>query len=235
MKRVLTLLLRFWVAGNLVLLSSAFSVRTATEQQNGILDGLLGTPLSRASDGTDVVLPSLWRANTPFGIADETAVCAFLRHYGWFICWEHASQLRDKVISANTNAKLYFVGIGSADAAKEFATQLDIDPSICFGDEGGAAGDALGLEKGFKTMWNPPAVSEMMERNEKEQLKSLGNAYKAAADNIGIKNLAPTDVKDTLRQGGTFIFKGSESIFEHFDSKVGDNADIDAILAAIKK
>jgi hypothetical protein len=142
--------------------------------------------------------------------------------------------LRDKVLSANNNAKLFFVGIGSADAAKEFATQLDIDPSICFGDEGGAMGDALGLEKGLKTMWNPPAVNEMMARNEKEELEELGNAYKNAVDNVGFSGLAPKDAKDTLRQGGTFIFKGSEPIFEHFDSKVGDNADIDAILAAIK-
>lgn len=142
--------------------------------------------------------------------------------------------MRDKVLSANNNAKLFFVGIGSADAAKEFATQLDIDPSICFGDEGGAMGDALGLEKGLKTMWNPPAVNEMMARNEKEELEELGNAYKNAVDNVGFSGLAPKDAKDTLRQGGTFIFKGSEPIFEHFDSKVGDNADIDAILAAIK-
>jgi len=143
--------------------------------------------------------------------------------------------LRDNVLSANSNAKLFFVGIGSADAAKEFATQLDIDPSVCFGDEAGAMGDALGLEKGIKTMWNPAAVNEMTSRNDKEALADLGNAYKNAVDNVGFKNLAPKDTKDTLRQGGTFIFKGSKPIFEHFDLKVGDNADIDAILAAIKK
>lgn len=143
--------------------------------------------------------------------------------------------MRDNVLSVNNNAKLFFVGIGSADAAKEFATQLDIDPSMCFGDEGGAMGDALGLEKGLKTMWNPAAVNEMTSRNDKEALEDLGNAYKNAVDNIGFKNLAPPDTKDTLRQGGTFIFKGSTPIFEHFDAKVGDNADLDAILAAIKK
>ena len=124
---------------------------------------------------------------------------------------------------------------GSADAAKEFATQLEIDPSICFGDEGGAVGDALGLEKGLKTMWNPAVVNEMTTRNDKEGLEDLGNAYKNAVDNVGFQNLAPKNAKDTLRQGGTFIFRGSEPIFEHFDSKVGDNAEIDAILAAIRK
>jgi len=143
--------------------------------------------------------------------------------------------LRDKVLSANSNAKLFFIGIGSAEAAKEFATQLNIDPSVCFGDEGGAVSDVLGLEKGLKTMWNPSVVKAMTTRNDKEELEDLGNAYKNAIDNVGFKGLAPKDTNDTLRQGGTFIFRGSEQIFEHFDAKVGDNADIDAILAAIKR
>lgn len=95
-------------------------------------------------------------------------------------------------------------------------------------------GDALGLEKGLKTMWNPSAVNEMTSRNDKQQLEDLGNAYKNAIDNVGFKGLAPKDTKDTLRQGGTFIFRGLEPIFEHYDSKVGDNAEIEAILAAIK-
>ena len=94
-------------------------------------------------------------------------------------------------------------------------------------------GDALTLEKGIKTMWNPPAVNQMMERNDKEALEELGNSYKNAVDNVGFQNLAPPNAKDTLRQGGTFIFRGSEPIFEYYDSKVGDNADIDSILAAI--
>jgi len=234
MKSLSTLLLRLWVSASLVSVVAAFSASTLAKQ-NGVIEELMSTPLSRASDGQAVTLPSLWRANTPFGIADETAVCAFLRHYGWFICWEHASQLRDKILPGNNNVKLFFVGIGSADAAKEFATQLDIDPTMCFGDEGGAMGDTLGLEKGIKTMWNPSAVNQMTSRNDKEALEDLGNAYKSALDNVGFKNLAPKDTKDTLRQGGTFIFRGSKPILEHFDSKVGDNADIDAILAAIKK
>lgn len=46
------------------------------------LEGLRVTPLVRASDAATVPLPSLWRSNTPFGIADEVSVCAFLRHFG---------------------------------------------------------------------------------------------------------------------------------------------------------
>lgn len=128
---------------------------------------------------------------------------------------------------------MFFVGVGTSDAAAEFAAQLDVDPTLCFGDEGGAAGDALELKKGFGTMWNPPAVNTMMERNDEESLKALGEAYKAAADNIGIKNLAPKDINDTLRQGGTFVFKGDKLLLEHYDEKVGDNASIEDILGCI--
>ena len=81
MKRASTLLLRLWLSASLVLFSSGFSA-TPVLKQNGVIDDLLSTPLLRASDGEAVSLPSLWRANTPFGIGDETAVCAFLRHYG---------------------------------------------------------------------------------------------------------------------------------------------------------
>jgi len=130
--------------------------------------------------------------------------------------------------------KLYFVGIGSAEAAKEFAVNLGIDPKLCFGDEGGAVGDVLGLGKGFKTMWNPPAVDNMMARNDQDSLKELGEAYKNAADSIGIKNLAPKKIEDTLRQGGTFVFKGNKPLLAHYDQKVGDNAEIQDILAALK-
>lgn len=133
-----------------------------------------------------------------------------------------------------TNNKLFFVGVGNSQAAAEFADKLGISPSICFGDEGGAAGDALELQKGFKTMWNPPAVSAMMDRNDQDSLTDLGNAYKEAADSIGIKQLMPKNMDDTLRQGGTFVFRGDKLLLEHYDQKVGDNCEIDAILAVIR-
>lgn len=130
---------------------------------------------------------------------------------------------------------MFFIGVGTGQAAAEFAEQLGIDAKLCFGDEGGVVGDILGLDKGFKTMWNPPAVENMMARNNQESLKALGEAYKAAADTIGIQNLAPKKIEDTLRQGGTFVFKGSKPLLEHVDAKVGDNCEIDDILAILKK
>ena len=102
------------------------------------------------------------------------------------------------------------------------------------GDDGGAVGDAIGLDKGLKTMWNPPAVDKMMSRNDEESLKSLGESFVGAVDSIGIRKLAPEKVEDTLRQGGTFVYRGEIPLLEHFDSKVGDNCEIDDILNALK-
>lgn len=237
---VLRVLLTLALAGNALAFSANAPQTVPAVASSSIFEGLQSTPLTRASDfsspDTDadaITLTSQWRQNTPLGILDETVVLAFLRHYGWFLCWEHAAQLRDVVLPATPSKKLYFVGIGSTQAAAEFASQLNIDPQLCFADEGGKIGDALGLEKGMGTMWNPPAVENMMGRNDEDSLKALGEAYKSAADNIGIQKLAPKKIQDTLRQGGTFVFKGDELLLEHYDSKVGDNCPVEDILKVL--
>lgn len=119
-------------------------------------------------------------------------------------------------------------------AVQEFASQLNIDPALCYADDGGEVGDVLQLQKGMNTMWNPPAVNNMMERNDEYSLKALGESYKAAADNVGgFQKLAPDNMKDTLRQGGTFVFKGKNLVLEHYDQKVGDNCSIEDILKVL--
>lgn len=148
------------------------------------------------------------------------------------MCWEHAAALRDSEIPSEN---LFWIGIGSAEAANEFARELDIPSTNVLADVDGQAGDALELRQGFRTMWNPPAVQQMMQRNDGASLKSLGESYQNAAQNIGIKKLVPSDIKDTLRQGGTFVFKGDTLLLEHYDEKVGDNCSIESILAAIRK
>ena len=54
----------------------------STTASQYVYEGLSSTPLVRASDSSSVFLPTLWRSGTPFGVGDEVAVCAFLRHYG---------------------------------------------------------------------------------------------------------------------------------------------------------
>ena len=217
--------------------SNAVVALTATTSQQsssgGVFTGLQTTPLIRASDALPTIITQQWRQETSFAIADETVGIAFLRHFGWFLCWEHARELRDVVLPAIPSGKLFFVGIGSALAVQEFASNLDIDPTLCFADEGGTAGEVLGLGKGFKTMWNPAAIDTMMGRNDEESLKALGESYKAAIDKVGFQKLAPPNMMDTFRQGGTFVFKGNNLLLEHYDEKVGDNCSIEDILKVL--
>jgi len=69
----------------LLLVSQAWSfsaVVAPVASSTSVYDQLASTPLVRASNAQAVTLPSLWRSQTPLGLADETVVCAFLRHFG---------------------------------------------------------------------------------------------------------------------------------------------------------
>lgn len=58
------------------------SVTTKPKATTKVFTGLSQTPLVRASDDKAVFLTDQWRSQTPFGLADEVAVVAFLRHFG---------------------------------------------------------------------------------------------------------------------------------------------------------
>jgi len=65
------------IFGNVTSLST-----TSAPTGDAVFGGLQRTPLTQASSQKPVALPSLWRSNTPFGIGDEIAVVAFVRHFG---------------------------------------------------------------------------------------------------------------------------------------------------------
>ena len=63
--------------------AGAFSaVAPAAARGEIVFDNLRSTPLIRGADSAPILLPDQWRSSTPFGLGDETAVLAFLRHYG---------------------------------------------------------------------------------------------------------------------------------------------------------
>lgn len=76
MKRIVTFAA---IVASASALSASVSIKPQT---TSLFQDLKLNPVTRASDQASVVLPSLWRSNTPFGVADEVAVCAFLRHFG---------------------------------------------------------------------------------------------------------------------------------------------------------
>jgi len=72
---------KLWILAAAVLILGSATALSSTST-TGIFAGLQSTPLLRASDAMPTILTSQWRQKTPFGIADETAVVAFLRHFG---------------------------------------------------------------------------------------------------------------------------------------------------------
>jgi hypothetical protein len=60
---------------------NALSTQSTTPTST-VFTQLQQTSLVRASDGRAILLPTLWRSNTPFAIGDEVATVAFLRHFG---------------------------------------------------------------------------------------------------------------------------------------------------------
>ena len=66
----------------LAFLSPSPSTTSQIATVSSVYTGLASTPLVRSSDQAQVLVTDLWRAQTPLGWADETAVCAFLRHFG---------------------------------------------------------------------------------------------------------------------------------------------------------
>mmetsp|Transcript_1351 Transcript_1351/g.2962 ORF Transcript_1351/g.2962 Transcript_1351/m.2962 type:complete len:89 (-) Transcript_1351:2484-2750(-) len=80
-------LLGLWAAAHLSGNAAAFSASVGAPARqasatSSVFTQLETTPLVRASDEQAVALPTLWRSETPFGLGDEVAVCAFLRHFG---------------------------------------------------------------------------------------------------------------------------------------------------------
>ena len=61
--------------------ANGFSAIAPPASTSTVYDGLVSTPLVDIN-GSSIILPTKWRANTPLGIADEVAAVAFLRHYG---------------------------------------------------------------------------------------------------------------------------------------------------------
>lgn len=66
----------------IALLLSSRVIALSTTASSEIFTGLQSVPLIRASDALPTPITSSWRQNTPFGLGDETVVCAFLRHFG---------------------------------------------------------------------------------------------------------------------------------------------------------
>lgn len=104
---------------------------------------LRGVSLKRATDGETVdaasIVPSQGRVVVPF-----------LTQFADFDSWELAQRLVDDIPALDAaGVTLVAVGIGSVDAAREFATRTNFPLDRLYADDSAAAYDALGFAPGF--------------------------------------------------------------------------------------
>lgn len=170
-------------------------------------------------------------------------------------CWELGLQLkRDwQPVLEKAGVKLFVVGVGSGNSAKEFAEQVGLPPEIVFGDDDASAYQALnfvnsnfeedGRQRGMRMMTDK-TTQAIKSRKNGRNVKLFGLLeipFLATNDDLEqavkiYKPLMPEgdDTFDkTLVQGGVYAFEGEKQIFKHRDTSVGVHADPQKVFAAV--
>ena len=159
-------------------------------------------------------------------------------------------QLRRDVLPAiqPNGVKLYAVGIGSAEAAAEFAEATDFPATMLLADESeltsayatvgtrNTGRDEKGKQifEGVESMWNKDTNAGLKARGRDDLNSITGNLF-APGPYVplmpkGQGLFDPRAMERTMVQGGTFVFDGDEQIFTHYDSSSGAHADLGEVV-----
>jgi len=150
--------------------------------------------------------------------------------------------------------KLLVIGIGSADSANQYATQVGLQGDTVFGDNEAQTYKLLnfvnsnfdedGRKRGMR-MISEKTVESIKGRSNGRPVSFFGlfdipflatNDDLEAAKDI-YKPLTPQgdDALDkTMVQGGVVAFQGTTQVFKHRDTSVGVHAQLEKVLAALK-
>ena len=165
-------------------------------------------------------------------------------------CWERAVQLRRDALPAleAANVGLAVVGIGSLDAGETFASRTEFPKSMLYVDDSDesetyrAAGtrntkrkpDGKADFEGIGSMWSQATNDALKTRGKKDLDAITGSLFKPGIYTpLMPKGSTMTrSMEKTMVQGGSFVFEGDATLFEHYDESSGAHAGIDDILKA---
>ena len=165
-------------------------------------------------------------------------------------CWERAVQLRRDALPAleAANVGLAVVGIGSLDAGETFAKRTEFPASMLYVDDSDeseayrAAGtrntkrkaDGKADFEGIGSMWSQSTNDALKKRGKKDLDAITGSLFKPGIYTpLMPKGSTMTrSMEKTMVQGGSFVFEGEATLFEHYDESSGAHAGIDEILKA---
>ena len=216
-------------------------------------EALRGSVVYRASDGAPVDLTEQWRE-------DETALVVFLRSFGCArprraaraaaggpaaspadpacvrrpaaagpFCWEAAIALRRDAspILAAHGVKCFAIGIGTPARALDFVAETGFPAEILYADPENVTYDRLRLHRGLgRTFFNVATPFAMRDRFMRDGARDLAELLPRW------KPWLPPKQVQALQQGGTFVFRGRDCVFQHYDESTGAHADLGAALRA---
>ena len=122
------------------------------------------------------------------------------------------------------------VGIGTPESAREFAERTGFPVEKLYVDESRALYKALELHgdlDGSEGLFFDPKVVEGVRRLffnsvTGERIKGNEDSIKSSIKNY--KPLMPKESRDTVQQGGTFVFKGTDVVHARKDEATADHA-----------
>lgn len=143
--------------------------------------------------------------------------------------------------------KLFAVGIGSAESAATFAERVEFPPTLLFADESeeSDAYAAVGTRntkrdsngkavfEGVQSMWSQKTNDALKTRGRDDLNTVVGGFFKKGIYTPLMPKASTTQktIEQTMVQGGTFVFDGSQELFAHYDYSSGDHADLDVVVS----
>ncbi|XRB03375.1 hypothetical protein NFJ02_17g27290 [Pycnococcus provasolii] len=140
--------------------------------------------------------------------------------------------------SAATGQAVTLPAWSDGDSAREFAERTGFPVEKLYVDESRALYKALELHgdlDGSEGLFFDPKVVEGVRRLffnsvTGERIKGNEDSIKSSIKNY--KPLMPKESRDTVQQGGTFVFKGTDVVYARKDEATADHAPIDDVIAA---
>ncbi|CAD7702888.1 unnamed protein product [Ostreobium quekettii] len=142
---------------------------------------------------------------------------------------ELARQLRRDVIPILQPAgvKLFLVSIGPPERGLEFCKVTNFPPEQMLADPDNILYDAVGFYRGVGvTFFNYNTPLSILRRFLKNGAADLGEAMQLW------KIWIPPKIEQSLQQGGSLVFQGSECVFANYEEATGAHVDLDALVRA---
>ena len=101
-------------------------------------------------------------------------------------------------------------------------------PQLLYADPDNGCYDALRLRAGWgPTFLSPATAFAMKKRFEEDGAASLRTDVLPSW-----QPWIPPKLEQSLQQGGSFVFRGRDAVFEHYDEATGAHAELNDLLRA---